>query len=81
MERGVGIDIDPERIEEATANARAAGVDGQVSFRNEDLFEADIEEASAVMLYLWPWVNLKLKDKSQGEAVTRTYLVDFGILD
>jgi len=61
--RGVGIDIDPERIKESLANAREAGVMDRVKFRNEDLFEADIDEASVVMLYLWPWVNLKLKPK------------------
>jgi SAM-dependent methyltransferase len=73
--RGVGIDIDPDRIEEATANARAAGVLGRASFANEDLFEADIREASAVMLYLWPWVNLKLKDKLLKELKPGTRVV------
>ena len=34
-----------------------------VSFRNEDLFEADIRRATVVTLYLWPWVNLKLRPK------------------
>jgi len=61
--RGVGIDIDPERIKEAVENARKAGVSGRVKFRNEDLFEADIREATVVMLYLFPWVNLKLRPK------------------
>lgn len=61
--RGVGIDIDPERIAEASARAREAGVLERVSFRNEDLFEADIREATVVTLYLWPWVNLKLRPK------------------
>jgi cyclopropane fatty-acyl-phospholipid synthase-like methyltransferase len=36
--RGVGIDINADRIEEARANARAAGVEGQVSFETKDLF-------------------------------------------
>jgi ribosomal protein L11 methylase PrmA len=73
--RGIGIDIDPERIEEANANARAAGVAGEVSFANEDLFEADIEDATVVMLYLWPWVNLKLKDKLLKELKPGTRVV------
>ena len=60
---GVGIDIDPERIGEARENARKAGVTGKVQFRNEDLFEADISRASVVTLYLYPWVNLKLRPK------------------
>jgi ribosomal protein L11 methylase PrmA len=60
---GVGIDIDPERIKEARENARKAGVTGKVEFRNEDLFEADISRATVVTLYLYPWVNLKLRPK------------------
>jgi SAM-dependent methyltransferase len=60
---GVGIDIDPQRISEARENARKAGVTGKVEFRNEDLFEADISRASVVALYLYPWVNLKLRPK------------------
>ena len=61
--RGVGIDIDPQRISEATENARKAGVTNRVTFRNEDLFEADIHEATVVMLYLWPHINTKLRPK------------------
>lgn len=59
--RGVGIDIDPQRIAEANANAKAAGVAKLVKFRVGDLFEADVREATIVTLYLWPWINLKLR--------------------
>jgi SAM-dependent methyltransferase len=61
--RGVGIDIDPQRIREARANARQAGVGRLVTFRIGDLFQAKIREATVVMLYLWPEVNLKLRPK------------------
>ncbi len=61
--RGVGIDIDPELVQTATVNAREAGVLERIVFKNEDLFEADIGEATVVTLYLWPWVNLKLRPK------------------
>jgi SAM-dependent methyltransferase len=73
--RGVGIDIDPERIKEATENARRAGVTGRVKFRNEDLFEADFREATVVMLYLYPWVNLKLRPKLWSELKPGTRVV------
>jgi trans-aconitate methyltransferase len=73
--RGVGIDIDPQRIKEARENARKAGVAGKVEFRNEDLFEADISKASAVMLYLFPWVNLKLRPKLLNELKPGTRVV------
>jgi SAM-dependent methyltransferase len=73
--RGVGIDIDPERISEARENARKAGVDGRVAFRNEDLFEAQIGEATVVTLYLWPWINLKLRPKLLAELKPGTRVV------
>src|SRR4249920_1112576 len=50
--RAVGIDIDPERIREATQNAVNAGVSHLVRFRQEDLFTADFREATVVTLYL-----------------------------
>jgi SAM-dependent methyltransferase len=59
----VGIDIDPQRIAEANANAAQAGVTNLVAFRNEDLFQADIKEASVVTLYLLNSLNLKLRPK------------------
>ena len=60
---GVGIDIDPQRIREANDNARANGVEKLVSFRNEDLFEANFKEATVVTLYLLPSLNEKLRPK------------------
>jgi SAM-dependent methyltransferase len=73
--RGVGIDIDPERIKESAENARKAGVAKRVQFRNEDLFEADIREATVVTLYLWPWINLKLRPKLLSELKPGTRVV------
>src|SRR3954463_2828477 len=61
--RAVGIDIDPKRIAEATANAKAAKVTDKVKFIEGDLFEADISEATVVTLYLLTRLNEKLKPK------------------
>jgi SAM-dependent methyltransferase len=61
--RGVGIDIDPQRIRESRANARAAGVEDRIELREGDLFEADVRPATAVMLFLWPDVNLRLRPR------------------
>ena len=58
--RGVGIDIDPQRIKEANENAKAAGVTGKVQFLNQDLFESDFSDATVVTLYLLPGLNEKL---------------------
>jgi SAM-dependent methyltransferase len=61
--RGVGVDIDPKRIEEANYVARRTGVTDRVKFKVGDLFDADIREATVVTLYLLPEVNLRLKPK------------------
>ena len=61
--RGVGVDIDPERIKEANENAKKAGVTDRVKFILGDLFDADIRPATVVTLYLLPEINLKLKPK------------------
>src|SRR5437016_3826982 len=60
---GVGIDINPERIQEAEENAKKAGVEKLVRFVENDLFDADIHEASVVTLFLLNSVNLKLRPK------------------
>jgi SAM-dependent methyltransferase len=60
---GVGVDINPERIQEARANAKQAGVENLVKFEENDLFAADIHNATVVTLYLLPSVNVKLRPK------------------
>ena len=59
--RGTGIDIDPERIQEANANAQKAGVSDRVKFVQQDLFKTDFSDATVVTLYLLPDINLKLR--------------------
>lgn len=59
--RGVGIDIDPERIRESKENAARANVDHLVKFFEQDLFQADFHEATVVSLYLLTSVNLRLR--------------------
>jgi ribosomal protein L11 methylase PrmA len=65
--RAVGIDIDPQRIEEAKENARRNGVAKLVEFRNEDMFRARLGDATVVTLYLLPDLNLKLRPKLLAE--------------
>lgn len=65
--RGVGVDINPERIAEANENAKKAKVTDRVKFVEGDLFEAKLSDASVVTLYLLPGVNLKLKPKLLAE--------------
>lgn len=59
--RGVGIDINPVRIEESNKNAEEEGVTEKVQFIEQNLFEADISEATVLTMYLLPSVNLKLR--------------------
>ena len=61
--RGVGVDINPDRIRDARLNARQSGVEDLVKFVEADLFDADIREATVVTLYLLPSVNLRLRPK------------------
>lgn len=73
--RGVGIDIDPRRIAEATANARQVGVGHLVRFLNQDLFRTNLSEATVVTLYLLPGLNLKLRPKLLAELKPGTRIV------
>lgn len=59
--RGVGIDIDPALIREAKKNARQAGVESRVEFREQDLFLANFREATVVTLFLLPAINQRLR--------------------
>ena len=77
--RGVGIDLNPQRIAEAKANAQSAGVTDRVEFKVGDLFTADFSEASVVTLYLLPDVNRALRPQlwKQLKVGTRVVSHDF----
>lgn len=59
--RGVGVDIDPERIEESRANAKKAGVSDRVTFELQDAMTVDVSPATVVTLYLLSSSNMKLR--------------------
>jgi len=59
--RGVGVDIDPQRVSESEANARKAGVEKLVSFKLQDALKVDVSKATVVTLYLLSASNLKLR--------------------
>lgn len=61
--RGIGIDLNPQRIKEANENAQKANVTDKVKFIEGNLFEQNFNEATVVTLYLLPNVNLKLRPK------------------
>lgn len=61
--RGVGVDIDPERIAESRANAEAAGVTDHVRFTQADLFQLQFADADVLFLYLLPDLNVRLRPR------------------
>ncbi|HLH20815.1 MAG TPA: class I SAM-dependent methyltransferase [Bryobacteraceae bacterium] len=61
--KGVGVDLNPERIREARENAKNAAVEKLVRFEENDLFKANIADATVVTLYLLPSVNERLRPK------------------
>jgi len=81
--RGLGVDIDPARIRESSANARNAGVAHRVTFRRQNLFETPIAEADVLTLYLTAETNLRLRQRilSQMRPGTRVVSHDFDMGD
>lgn len=81
--RGVGIELDGRMIERARCNAREAGIERLVEFRQEDLFRADLREATVVTLFLFPDMNRRLLPKLLAELQPGTRIVShrFGLGD
>ena len=73
--RGVGIDIDPQRIEESLRAAKEAVVEGLVEFRLQDVMKADIREATVVTIYLLPESNALLLPLLEDQLKTGTLVV------
>ena len=65
--RGVGYEIDPALVAQASDRARRLGLSDRVTFKQEDLFQADLRPASVVTLYLSPDLNRRLRPKLQSE--------------
>ena len=81
--RGVGIEIDPVLVAQATANAQAAGVADRVSFRREDAMAADVSGATVVTLYLLSASNVRLRPRLQAQLRPGSRIVahNFGMGD
>ncbi len=81
--RGVGFDLDPDRIFESNQNALAAGVADRVRFVQKDLYKTDLSRATVVTLYLLPSVNVNLRPRlfAQLKPGTRVVSHDFDMGD
>ena len=78
--RGVGIDLDPERIAEARKNAEQEGVSHLLEFRAEDGTKTDISKATVVTLYMFKWFNNAIRPKLQKlQPGSRVVAHDFDI--
>lgn len=73
--RAVGVEIDPEYLRAAKANARKAKVQDRVKFRRQNLFTTDFREATVVTLYLLPDLNLRLRPRLLAELKPGTRIV------
>jgi predicted RNA methylase len=73
--RGVGVEIDPDRVRLARDSAQRAGVGALVRFVEGDIFAADIREATVVTMYLLPALNLRLRQKLLAELRPGTRIV------
>ncbi len=75
--RGVGIDVDPERVKEARAAVAAAGVADKVTIIEGNIFDPAIRirDASVVTLFLLQSLNEKLRPRLQSELKPGTRVV------
>lgn len=81
--RGFGVEIKPDLLQEARANAKAAGVADRVKFRRQDLFQTSVRDATVVGLYLFVWANEKLRPRLISELRPGSRIVahDFPVGD
>lgn len=61
--KALGVDLNPQRIQEANENAVREGVTDLVEFRQQNLFETDIRPATVLTMYLLSRVNLDLRPR------------------
>jgi SAM-dependent methyltransferase len=65
--RGVGLEIDPALVAQSTERARRLGLADRLSFRQQDLFAADLTPATVVTVYLSADLNRRLRPKLLSE--------------
>jgi len=73
--RAFGVDIDPERVQEAQENAKRAGVEDKVSFKRQNLFDTRISDATVLTMYLLTNVNMQLRPRILEELKPGTRVV------
>lgn len=73
--RGMGVDLDPARVQDANENAKRERVTDKVEFKQQNLFETDISKADVLTMYLLSSINMKLRPRILAEAKPGTRVV------
>jgi SAM-dependent methyltransferase len=81
--RGVGIEIDGKLVAESREHARRAGVADRVTFRQADVFAAELKDATVVTMYLLSSLVHRLQPRLLAELRPGTRIVahDYGFAD
>jgi SAM-dependent methyltransferase len=61
--RALGIEYNPDMVELSRQNAAKEGLADRLRFVRQDLFEADLSEATVITMFLLPGINLKLRPR------------------
>jgi hypothetical protein len=72
---GIGVDIDPKLVREATQAAQKLGVHERVRFLHQNAFDADLSGVSVIFMWLWPEMQTMLRPKILREAKAGTRVV------
>jgi 16S rRNA G966 N2-methylase RsmD len=80
--KALGVDLDTYLLKIANDNARKENVTDRVTFREQNLFQTDIAEATVISTYLLPEMNLKLRSKIMAlKPGTRVVAHDYSMGD
>ncbi len=61
VKHAYGIDINKQRLREASERAEAFNVTDRITFLNADIFQSDFSKANLITAYLLDHINLKLR--------------------
>ncbi len=75
--RGIGIEIDPLLVAQARTDAVRLSLADRVEFVEQDIFQADLRPATALMLYLLDSINLRLRPLILAQCTPGTRVVSY----
>jgi len=73
--RGIGVEIDPKLVAQATVTAEEAQVAERVRFLHQNAFDADLKEVTVIFMWLWPELQEMLRPKILAQARPGTRVV------